>query len=789
MRIVLRWFTRLLVVSLVIVATTTGWIAWRFRASAPQVTGVVAVDGVSGPVTLARDRYGVPHVFGATDTDVFYGLGFAHAQDRLFQMDLVRRSVEGRLSEILGGAALRLDARARIKGYNEVADATVAALDDRERGILDAYAAGVNAVINGPSKKWPPEFALLLYAPETWDAADTASVWLYMADNLVAGAGSEFERVTLKNILSASQLEEFVRGYPDYGTVALDEADLGLAPTRGPAALEGEPAFDGADPVVGVETEPTPGSNNWVLSGDRTASGKPILANDPHLGLQTPSIWYFARLALTTGDVVGASIPGAPFVILGRNERIAWGFTNTEFDVVDYVPVARDSVASDVRTETIKVRFGGDVGVDVRQTARGPILDPAYFNLEAFGDADVILQTTADDHDNAIAGAALKLMTAANWREFVDAGRGWIAPMQNMVYADVDGNIGYTTAGRMPRRDAAGAWIGEIPYDALPRVLNPASGRVVTANNKIAPDSYPYPLPGDYAVYRARRITERLDASRLHDMFSTRRLQTDVTSDHAQRLFEALQRAQPETDYGRFLLSLLQDWDGTMAIDAAEPLVFSLWMKELHVSVYADELGEVFPSFFTSRRVFMDDVLNGSLSNWCDHVDTEIRETCAVTSGRALDNAARRLIEDFGDDPGAWAWGDAHPATFGHPLAAFGSWADKAFSVRVPHGGDGSTVNVGHFSYRSGDFESTFAASMRAIYDLEDLDGSLFVHAPGQSGHRMSPHYDDLAALWAAGEYITIRTDWSLELPPPEMRLLRLCPSSDRLCRTPREER
>ncbi len=753
----------------------TAWVVWRIRSSVPEIEGQQRVAGLAGPVVISRDEHGVPHIIGASDAEVYFGLGYAHAQDRLFQMDLTRRAVEGRLAEIVpafvgGGAVARADARARILGHHRVARAIADNFEGPLAAAVDAYAAGVNAYLSSDGFVPPPEYTLLAASPEPWDAADTAAIWVYMTNDLAAGGGEEYERRLLAGALTPAQIEEFVGAYPRNGRRSLSMADLLAANPRLGGPVEGGRA------PGGVQTGPTPGSNNWVVDGGHTRSGRPLLANDPHLGLSAPGIWYLARLALAEGDVVGATIAGGPMVVLGRNERIAWGFTNTEYDVQDYLVRPEGAVAATTREETIKVRLGKDLTLTVREAAEGPILDRAYFNLAPFGEADVILRTTADDLDNRSPSFSFALMTAHGWDDVVAAGRSFTAPVQNVVFADAGGDIGYLSPGRVPVRNADGDWVGEIPYEDLPRVRNPASGVIATANNKIAPDGYPYPLPGAFAVYRAPRIQDRLAETELHDLESFRSIQLDVTSELARRLQPSVVRARPATDQGAAAQYMLEDWSGVMRDGAPQPLVYAAWFEALHREIYADELGELFPRFNAARGVFIDRVLSGELSQWCDDITTPPDETCAETMGEAFDAAAARLVALYGEDPAAWRWGDAHQAVFAHPLLTGAPLLDRLFTVRAPHGGDGTTVNVGHFAFGGEDFHTVHGASLRAIYDLSDLDRSLFVVAPGQSGHPLSPHYRDLAALWASGGYVQISTDWELRRPPPGMRTLELLP-------------
>ena len=751
----------LVLVMIVLAAFVAAWLAGRFYATLPQTEGVARVAGVSAATLIVRDDQGVPHLFGATDADVYFALGYAHAQDRFFQMDMARRAVQGRLSELFGRRAVRSDARARNRLFPQAAQAVIDNADPQTRTAVEAYVAGVNARLarGVPS----PEYAILRKPAEPWTLIDTAAITIYLADDLAAGAYEDLERVALKDVLTPEQLEQWFTPYPDWAPTTLKDADI---------EAQGVGSASGAR----AQADNLPGSNAWVVSGERSASGAPLLANDPHLALSAPSIWYFARLQLEHGPVVGGTVPGSPFVVLGRNAHGAWGFTNTGFDVIDYVAVdpARLEITAE-HEQTLAVSGGEDVSFTVRETAIGPVLDPAWFNLDAFDGRAVILRSTVHSPDNGVADAIFNIMHARDWDAFVEAGRSWTAPMQNMHYAGVDGVIGYTTAGLLPIRDETGAWTGFVPFEDLPRVRDPQGGVIASGNNLVASDAYPYPLPGDYSVFRAPRIEALLDAAAKHDAGSFAAIQLDVTSQFAERILPALLAGAPQTELGRTALERIEDWDRALDADAPEGLIYSAWLQAFTRALFADELGEAFPSRFTARRAFIDSVINGDAHAWCDDVTTEMRETCTDLAGVALDAAMAQTASRHGSNIDAWRWGEVHQGLFDHPFTAM-ALIGEAFTVRAPMGGDGSTINVAHFSYRAEGYDVFHAASMRAIYDLSDLDASLFMHAPGQSGHPLSPHYRDLAARFGRGEYFTIPADWGPDAIPDGMRVLALEP-------------
>ncbi len=747
-------------------AGAAGWLVERFHASKPQETGEVIIEAAPGTAQIVRDANGVAHIFGDNDAAVFHALGYTHASERFFQMDLVRRYVRGRLSELFGADYLRIDAQTRTLGYGQLSISLQDTMSAETRAAVEAYVAGVNARLAEGSVA--PEYAILRKAPAEWTITDSAAVMISFADDLAAGRGADLERARLRDILNEAQLDQFLAGYPDWGPTTLKDEDVR-------AAFDDIQTQSLAPPPALAQPDNLPGSNAWVVSADRSETGAPLLANDPHLGLSTPSIWYYARLNLEDGPVIGVTAPGAPFVILGRNASIAWGFTNTGFDVIDLVE--RDPATLEVteRIEEIAVAgMANPVEITVRETSEGPILAADWFDLSPFHpDLAVIQRSTLNQPGNRGADATFDLMMADSWEAFIEAARGYTVPMQNMHFAHVDGTIGYTTAGLLPIRDeATGNWTGFVPFEELPRVVNPAGGLIASGNNLVAGEAYPYPLPGSYGVYRAPRIEAQLNAQALHSLDSFAALQMDVVSEQVARIRPALFAAEPESQLGVEALARLERWDGAMDADGPEALIMAAWLRVLSASVWNDELGpEAARSFNQPRRAFLENVLMGEASAWCDDVRTAEMETCAVTAGLALDAAMAETADAFGRDINAWRWGEVHQGDFDHPFGDL-PIIGEMFENRVGIPGDGSTVNVAHFSYRSGTYDVFHAASMRAIYDLSDLNNSLFMHAPGQSGHPLSPHHGDLAERWAAGEYFEIRDDWDVDTAPDGSRVL-----------------
>ncbi|MCH9020507.1 MAG: penicillin acylase family protein, partial [Proteobacteria bacterium] len=536
-------------------------------------------------------------------------------------------------------------------------------------------------------------------------------------------------------------------------------------------------------PPVG---RPGLGSNNWVVAGDRSETGKPLLANDPHLGLGAPATFYLAHLNAPGLNVVGATLPGMPGVLLGRNDRIAWGFTNTGPDTQDLFIERVDandagrylapggSRPFTVRREVIAVAGADEVALDVRESRHGPVIsDLAPGAAEPFGgDAVLALAWTALRGDDLTPRAALAIGQAGDWAEFVAALRDFHGPQQNIIYADVDGNIGLLAPARLPIRKAGDGWVpapgssgafdwsGFVPFDELPRALNPPSGRIVTANNRIVADDYPHFITRDWAPpYRARRITGLLEGRR-HTLESFRAIQADTTSLMARAMTPHLLRAEPETAAARAAQALLADWRGDMARDRPEPLIFSAWYRALTRLVYADELGPLFDAAWGLRPLFMRSVLDGDQAAWCDDTTTQAVENCPEMTARALDSGVAELAARYGDDPAAWRWGDAHPAVLAHRVFRGRPLLGALFGISIANGGDPFTVNAAGYALRDPDrpFAQNHGPVFRAIYDLADLERSLFVLTTGQSGNPLSRHYRDFVERWRDHRPFTIPT-------------------------------
>lgn len=764
------------------------------RTSLPELDGELKVAGLEAPVEIVRDEHAIPHIFAQSEHDAYFAMGFVLAQDRLWQMEFQRRLAAGRLSEIIGPRTLDIDKFIRTLGIPQASVAAAKALSPEGRAALEAYAAGVNAFLATRGGALPLEFILLGASPEPWRIEDTIGWTKMMAWDLSGNAFDEALRARMAAFLSAEQLAVLWPEYPTSDLGREREALRQLAPL-----LRRVAEVFPSRPVDGL------GSNNWVLSGAHTKSGKPLLANDPHLGLSTPSLWYLAHLKAPGLDVIGGTLPGIPTPVLGRTDQIAWGFTNTGPDVQDLYLERLDPADPKQyltpdgprpfveRTEVIKVKGEADVTLVVRESRHGPIVTDLLEKSEGFVTKDqvVAFAWTALAPDDITAQAGIRLSSAKDWAGFLKAGREFVAPQQNIVYADREGHIGYLAPGRVPIRQSdigwlpadgattEGDWIDVIPFDDLPQRFDPPEGRIVTANNRVVEPDYRYFIARDFSPpYRADRINELLDAQEKHDVESFAAIQQDVRARGLMKLLPLLlERAKVETPEAQAMLERLKAFDGTMAADKAEPLVVMTWLRHLMRALFADELKDTFSDYWAIQLEPMALALT-QLPAFCDDVGTDAKEDCGAIVSGAFAQALSDLAERYGKDPASWRWGEAHAVQAKHRILGQVPLIGPLFEIAMPHGGEKDTVNAGGYDVtnEANPFRQIHGPGYRAVYDLAEPDRSVFIQSSGQSGNPFSPYYKNFAALWAEGRYVPMVTDrakleagalGTLKLSPP----------------------
>ncbi len=807
-------------IAVVVVAVVGLAFAWR-SLSLPSVDGRMTVAGLGAPVDVVRDAAGIPHVYAASDDDAWFAIGFLHAEDRLWQMEMDRRIAAGRLAEVLGPAAVDTDRFLRTLGVARNARAIVANLDSATRHALERYAAGVNAELalraSRPRLLMPIEFLLTgAPRPEPWTVADSIGWGTMMAWDLSGNSAAEIARMRLSSRLTKRQIDELMPPYPGNprvdaeGRVTPPVPDAPLPVADYPAlyrrlGVDTTALSSDAQTLLARSADPAAdgiGSNDWVVSGARTTSGRPLLANDPHLALTAPSIWYLAHVSTPTMNVIGATLPGIPFVVIGRNDHVAWGATNTGPDTQDlYIEALRDRGGVteartpdgwqplETRDEVIRVKGAADVRLTVRASRHGPLISDAsrgaHDALSTLPRASFALamQWAALRPDDRTTRAVLAIDHATDAAAFVAAMREFDAPQQSFVYADTAGTIGVVAPGRIPLRradndlmgqapapgwDARYDWQGFVPFEKLPQRVNPPDNRIVTANHKIVADDDPVFLTSEWAApYRARRIESLLDATPKHDVASFAAIQSDVRSLAAVRLLPLLVDTRPPDgpmhDAARDALDRLKAWDGTMAGDRVEPLVFAAWMRALVQVITEDELGpELAKRERQQRVVFLVNVLSDrdGQSHWCDDVRTPAVETCADMKTKALDLALADLVKRLGSDRSTWRWDALHRVHAAHrPFSSVPALA-RFFELEAPVAGDANTVDAAAYDIAddAAPFADRHGPSLRMIVDFGDPERSRFVPSSGESGQRLSPFYANLFDVWRVGAAVPMQT-------------------------------
>ncbi|WP_245986023.1 penicillin acylase family protein [Azospirillum thermophilum] len=751
----------LLLILLLAVLGVGGFLLWLWLDQ-PATSGAAAGAGMEKPVEVLRDARGIPHIFAAGERDAYRALGYVHAQDRLWQMEMTRRAGAGRLAELvgtrLGDWALRLDRSMRTLGLHRAAEQMEATLSPEAKAAFTAYAEGVNAYLKTRREPLPIEFQLLHHEPEPWRVADSL-VWAkLMALQLSGNYREEGVRARLLQTLSPQQVEDLFPADPPGSPVTLAAAFTGEELTRALALL----------PELGFDTA----SNEWVLDGSRTTTGKPILANDPHLGLEAPILWYLARIVTPGFTVAGATVPGVPLHILGHNGRVAWGFTTTHSDTQDLfiekidpadptrylVPGGSRPFAS--RTEAIRIAGAAEERLTVRETRHGPVVSTL---LDGAGGAPpdhvMALAFPGLAGDDSSAEALYRLNHAADAAAVREALRLHVAPQQNVVYADTAGTVGFLAPARVPiRRSGDGRvpvpgwtgehdWTGFIPFDELPQAVNPPSGQFVNANNAVVGPGYRHHLAADWPdPSRARRIVEMLGTGS-HSVEQVAAQQMDAVSLPARELLPALLELASTDGRAGEALALLKGWDGRMDRNRPEPLIFESWQRELVRVIFADELGEAFPSYWDLRPAAVLRALRPPAGTggrgWCDDVTTPTRESCKDMVDGALAVALSRIQARQGPDMRSWRWGTEHRAALNHRLLGAIPLVKDLLDLSIETDGGFFTVNRGTTRIRdsAAPFAHVHGAGYRAVYDLADLDNSRFVIATGQSGNPFSRHW------------------------------------------------
>ena len=808
----------LVLILLVVSALGLGAGILTVRRSFPVADGSLKISGLTAAVDIYRDEFGVPQVYAANLHDLFFAQGYVHAQDRFWQMDFWRHLGAGRLSEMFGEAQIDTDLFLRTLGWERVAQQELEQVDATTGAILDAYAAGVNAYLaDHQGSGLSLEYAVLAllnpdYAPEPWSPLNSLTWAKVMAWDLGGNMDSEIEKAILLQSLNPEQYAQINPAYPDDAPTIVPEISLAdsqntddpepaLVSAIQPALQDIASRLAAVPPILG-ERAVGLGSNSWVIAGERSATGMPVLANDPHLGVQMPSIWYQIGLhcAPVSADcpyeVAGFSFAGAPGVIIGHNARIAWGFTNVGPDVQDLFiekinpenpdqyEVNGNWVDMTLVEETIRVAGADPVPLTVRYTRNGPIISETYGLLEDFDTQSGIelpaqyaisMRWTALELGNPFP-AIWQFNRANNWDEFREAARFFTAPSQNLIYADVDGNIGYQMPGNIPLRSQGDGtlpvpgwtddyqWQGYIPFGELPYAFNPPQGYIVTANHAVVGPEYPYLITTgwDYG-YRARQIIAMLEnAPQPLSLEDIQRMQGDNTDLNAVTLVPLLLAIPLDDSRLDEARALLADWDYQNHMDSAPAGLFAAFWKHLLNLTFADDLPEDYlPTGGSRWYTVVYQLVQQPDSPWWDDRSTPAVEQRDDIFRAALGQAVAELEELLGKDARGWTWGKLHTVTFRNAsLGESGIAPIEALFNRGPFAASGGSSIVNATGWDANeDYTVVSLPSMRMLVDLGSLDNSLTVHTTGQSGHAYHPNYIDMADAWRLIQYYPM--SWS----------------------------
>ncbi|WP_323141181.1 penicillin acylase family protein [Massilia phyllosphaerae] len=770
--------------------------AWYFQSSKPQVNGTVWTKGLGAPVTMTRDVHGVVHIKAASERDVYFAMGYAHAQDRLWQLEFQRRIAQGRLSELFGRKAVRQDIWLRTLGLYRSAESAWPALSEEARASLTAYADGINAVLEAGAPL-PPEFALLGTRPERWRPIDSLAWIKVFALNLGGNLNQEIERYLAGQTLDASRMQALFGPYPAGAPTTVPDPFGGADKARTGKALAG--LLDlrqrmEQDIQIGGRFV---GSNAWVTAGRLSEGGKPILANDPHLGLQMPSLWYAVSQQGGRLQASGMSLVGLPIVLFGKNQHIAWGGTNMMADVqdlfveqVDVGDPGRYRSAGGwkrfaAREEIVKVKAAfpaslheplAPLRIQVRESEHGPIVSDM---LNVF-DQPVALRWTALDAGDTTYESFFRLNYAGDWAAFKAALALHVAPTLNMLYADQAGNIGYLGVGHVPLRASgngslpvadAGAhgWTGFIPAAAMPQSFNPARGYIVSANNKVVGPDYPYFISNDWAPpARAERIEQLLGqeiaAGRPISLAYMEKMQSDLQNREAQQLLPILNAYPPRSQRQRDALRYLAGWDGNMGLDSQAASIYMSWTRHLRRQLFGAHLAGYWNQ--EGRESYLDsvvantsaDTLRTALTSgrgaWCGQAGAA--PSCGVALSASLDTALDELTRLKGSDMDGWRWGALHTTLFKHTPFSDVKLLDMVFTRKLASGGAPATVNAANASFvESKGYVQGFGAAFRQIIQ-PGAGRHLYINSTGQSGHPLSAHYDDMVEPFGQGRYFNM---------------------------------
>lgn len=806
MGFVFRWLVRITSGLILLTLAAVALVYFLASQSLPDYDQTVEVNGLSAPVEIIRDTANVPHILAGNDPDVFFGLGYAHAQDRLWQMTMMRRTAQGRLSEVFGARTVSIDKLLRRLDLYGLAHRSVEEQDDYTKAALRAYSAGVNARLDEINEaalgRGAPEMFLFNAPVSPWQPGDSIAVIKLMSLQLSGHLQDEVLRARTSLMLNnPERLVDILPDVPGPGIAALPEY-AALFPNV-PRYARGTPMP--VTPLSPVSKRGLAGASNaWTAAPSRSASGGTLLANDPHLGFTAPGVWYLARLELSKGGVIGATIPGIPAVMTGRSDRLGWGLTSSYLDDQD-IHIERlnpdnseEYLTPDgfkrfrTRPSIIEIKDEAPITLTLRWTENGPVLPGSRYDLDTItppGHVASLSWTALSARDTSMT-ASMALMNADNVEQAIDVAELFIAPSQNLSLVDKTA-IGMKLIGAMPKRDlrnqsrgriptpgwlAENMWQGRLPYADNPEFVAPVGGILGNTNNKIIDRPFPEHVSYEWGDTQRIHRWERLMQSReVHTRDSFIEAQLDTVSFTARSLlpligadlwFTGASAPEGTPDRQRQIaLSLLAEWNGEMNEHLPEPLIYAAWLRALQARLISDELGPLAAEYNHVEPLFIERVyrdIDGA-SVWCDVRQSAPTETCTDMARLALDDALIWISENYGGALQSLRWGDAHQATHDHPVLGKVPVLRFFVNIRQSTSGGDNTLLRGRTSGEGPDpFQNVHGAGYRGVYDFADPDSSVFITATGQSGHFLSRYYDDQAQLWRRGEYIPMSLDLDL---------------------------
>ena len=802
MALLFRWLLRLVLVMIFMIVGTFGLAYYFASRSLPDYDAESVVRGLNAPVEIVRDNANVPHIFGESDADVYFALGFAHAQDRMWQMTMLRRTAQGRLSELFGERTLEID---KVIRRYDIYNLAVASVDDQDKPTtiaLDAYAAGVNAwlaeVNAGARGRGTPEMWLFNHPVSPWQPADSLAILKLMALQLTSHLEREVLRARTSLMLPSARLADLLPDDPSTGVAALPDYAQ-LVPNLPRYTPNMRLAYGSLNPS---KTPQLAGASNaWAASIDRSAAGATLLANDPHLGLTAPTIWYLARLELQSGGIIGGTIPGMPVVLTGRSADLGWGLTSSYLDDQDvFLEELNPGNVTEYRTQNgwtpfrtresiIRVKDASAVTVKLRWSVNGPVMPATQYDLGSItpaGHVTAIGWTALSDKDTSMS-AGLAISRAYSVQDAIAAGENYIAPSQNLILADRN-QIAMKTIGAIPARDAAhqskgrlpsygylpqNRWKGRQPYVDNPEFINPQGGILGNTNNKISDKPFPNHVSFEWGDSQRINRWQRLMQSRaVHTRESFIEAQLDTVSYTARSLlpligadlwFTGAAAVDGTSERRRQqALELLAAWNGEMNEHLPEPLLYAAWLRHLQDRLIRDEMGPLTSEFTHPNPLFIERVFRDvdGASVWCDVLQSAPVETCTNIARLALDDALIWIDENVGGTVASLRWGDLHQAAHDHPVLGTAPVLNWFVNIRQSTSGGDNTLQRGLTSGTGPNpFQNVHSAGYRGVYNFADPDSSVFVSATGQSGHPLSRYYDNLGELWRRGEYIPMSLD------------------------------